>query len=745
MKRTILKTLAICLVSIMLFAMATPLVAATTGESDTSVPEGLALLNAYGLKVNNVLGNGISDAYLDNNGRLVVKSGSQANKNVYVGANIDDIAGTLTNYTLEAQLTGIVMTDGWHYGIGWNNMANKDGRSYFTMRAGAYTSGTTYGQLLCYGVSGGNSANYMGAGNFADFSAANGNTNTFAVTVSYNESTKVISYTFKMNGATVNTYTATLTDAQITAKHNYLNDFSIVIPQQQKEVAISYMKVLDGNGSVVYNQDFSSYSDKTSAITKYGLKVSEVGNAIGLTSLKEAYVNYDDELVLTSHGASGNTYVSLPLNDSAKALEDYTLEATIKGITVSDGWHYGISWNTQTTGRAYFTMRSGAYTDGKNFGQLLCYPSAGGNIEKYLGKDIDGSAAIGNANTFKVVVAKAGTVSFYINNTLVSTVENTEAALSNFSIVVPYGQTIAVDSVAVYGSDGNAVYSNDFKDSSDSSSTVKHTLTVNYLFEDNSVAATAVTKEIPEGQYYAISSPSIDGFIPDQATVSGTMGNENITINVTYIPTRTVTVHYVSSDGKQMFKDYVIDKLASGDTYSVESIVVANYTFDKAKVEGTIGSDNVEVTVTYTPKKYTLTVKYIYSDGTQAHEDYVGDISYKTAYSITSPAIEGYSADKTTVASDSMGKDTTITVTYTKNPTPPLTDEPSNDAPSTDTSSTDEPSDSGDVSDTTPQDSDNSNDSDNNNQIWIVVGVIASVVAVTGVAAVIVIKKKRMK
>ena len=89
-----------------------------------------------------------------------------------------------------------------------------------------------------------------------------------------------------------------------------------------------------------------------------------------------------------------------------------------------------------------------------------------------------------------------------------------------------------------------------------------------------------------------------------------------------------------------------------------------------------------------------------------------------------------------------MGKDTTITVTYTKNPTPPLTDEPSNDAPSTDTSSTDEPSDSGDVSDTTPQDSDNSNDSDNNNQIWIVVGVIA---AVTGVAAVIVIKKKRTK
>ena len=63
MKRTILKTLAICLVSIMLFAMATPLVAATTGESGTSVPEDLALLNAYGLKVNNVLGNGISDAY----------------------------------------------------------------------------------------------------------------------------------------------------------------------------------------------------------------------------------------------------------------------------------------------------------------------------------------------------------------------------------------------------------------------------------------------------------------------------------------------------------------------------------------------------------------------------------------------------------------------------------------------------------------------------------------------------------
>jgi hypothetical protein len=38
--------------------------------------------------------------------------------------------------------------------------------------------------------------------------------------------------------------------------------------------------------------------------------------------------------------------------------------------------------------------------------------------------------------------------------------------LSNFSIVVPYGQTVAVDAVAVYDGNGSVVYSEDFKSES---------------------------------------------------------------------------------------------------------------------------------------------------------------------------------------------------------------------------------------------------------------------------------------
>ena len=66
---------------------------------------------------------------------------------------------------------------------------------------------------------------------------------------------------------------------------------------------------------------------------------------------------------------------------------------------------------------------------------------------------------------------------------------------------------------------------------------------------------------------------------------------------------------------------------------------------------------------------YKVTVHYVYSDDTKAEEDAVINVKAGADYSIDSPAIEGYKADKATVSgtiSAETPADTEITVIYTK-------------------------------------------------------------------------------
>ncbi len=63
----------------------------------------------------------------------------------------------------------------------------------------------------------------------------------------------------------------------------------------------------------------------------------------------------------------------------------------------------------------------------------------------------------------------------------------------------------------------------------------------------------------------------------------------------------------------------------------------------------------------------TVTVKYLDGDGNELAEAKVeADLAYGESYSIVSPAVDGYTADKLTVSGYVYGTDETITVTYTK-------------------------------------------------------------------------------
>ncbi|MBQ7383589.1 MAG: leucine-rich repeat protein [Clostridia bacterium] len=79
-----------------------------------------------------------------------------------------------------------------------------------------------------------------------------------------------------------------------------------------------------------------------------------------------------------------------------------------------------------------------------------------------------------------------------------------------------------------------------------------------------------------------------------------------------------------------------------------------------------IGFDEASSTESKTAAA-SVTVKYVDTDGNEMAETTVQEnIAYGDSYSIVSPAIDGYTADKLTVSGYVYGTDESVTVTYTK-------------------------------------------------------------------------------
>ncbi len=138
---------------------------------------------------------------------------------------------------------------------------------------------------------------------------------------------------------------------------------------------------------------------------------------------------------------------------------------------------------------------------------------------------------------------------------------------------------------------------------------------------------------------------------------------------VTFVSARqALTVNYVYEDGTEAAPAYVAP-YAEGEAYSVASPEITGYNPDTALVEGTMGAEDVTVTVTYiqdiTVPTYTLTIVYQYEDGAEAAETYTAELYENDEYSVTSPAVEGYLADQLVVSGTMPAEAVTVTVTYT--------------------------------------------------------------------------------
>ena len=201
-----------------------------------------------------------------------------------------------------------------------------------------------------------------------------------------------------------------------------------------------------------------------------------------------------------------------------------------------------------------------------------------------------------------------------------------------------------------------------------------YTLTVHYVYADNTEARPDSTVQVSCGETYSVASPVIDGYTADPAVVEGTMPAENHEVTVTYneIVTHTLTIHYVYADSTTVAvaPDYTAT-LEEGETYSVTSPVIDGFTASQTVVAGTMPAQDVTETVTYTANPvdtYTLRIHYVYADNTTAAADYTATLAAGESYSVASPVIAGYTPDQATVSGTMPAEDVTVTVTYTANP-----------------------------------------------------------------------------
>lgn len=193
-------------------------------------------------------------------------------------------------------------------------------------------------------------------------------------------------------------------------------------------------------------------------------------------------------------------------------------------------------------------------------------------------------------------------------------------------------------------------------------------LTINYLYNEATIAADPVTQTLAAGAEYSIPSPEIDGYTPSIPVVTGIMSDEDLTIDVYYSKSfYPLTVKYQYADGSTASLD-VTYQYPSGFVYDVPSPDLEGYRADKLSVSGTMGNEPLEVVVTYSPIPYTLTVNYQYTDGSIAAESHQEQLFIGASYSIPSPVIEGFHPNQTAVTGIMPARDVISTVTYRDDP-----------------------------------------------------------------------------
>jgi uncharacterized repeat protein (TIGR01451 family) len=153
---------------------------------------------------------------------------------------------------------------------------------------------------------------------------------------------------------------------------------------------------------------------------------------------------------------------------------------------------------------------------------------------------------------------------------------------------------------------------------------------------------------------YSVAEDAVPGYDTtyDGYNITNTMQPYTLTINYWY-----------ESVGGAPAATTVSRTYGMGQAYNVASPRISGYVANPAAVTGVITGD-ATFDVVYTRVDYTLTIHYVYQDGSEAAPTHTGTLGIGEMYDIASPVLEGYIATMERVSGEMPGYNMTYTVIY---------------------------------------------------------------------------------
>ena len=204
-----------------------------------------------------------------------------------------------------------------------------------------------------------------------------------------------------------------------------------------------------------------------------------------------------------------------------------------------------------------------------------------------------------------------------------------------------------------------------------------------YKVKDKEELLNSKTDKAAYGTVVLVSEEDINencppGYKLDEESKLSTEINENEdtnVINVYFVPrndTPYVVEYYLQNLEDEDFTLEVAENKTgiTDDEVTAEEKEFEGFTLDES-VEGTKKSGLIEgdgslvLKLYYTRNSHTLTINYVYEDGSEAVPSYSNKVAYGAAYSVKSQEITGYSVSLDKVEGTMPNKDVTVTVTYT--------------------------------------------------------------------------------
>ena len=180
------------------------------------------------------------------------------------------------------------------------------------------------------------------------------------------------------------------------------------------------------------------------------------------------------------------------------------------------------------------------------------------------------------------------------------------------------------------------------------------TVIVHYVYADGKQALPDATQSVIAGMPYLITSPTIEGYTPDKAIISGTCEDgkgAEFTVTYTKVDTYTLTVKYEVEGGQKVLPTHT-EQVKAGAEYNVKSPELFGYTPEWESVSGTMPASDKTVTVKYTPTEYKWTIKYVDENDKELHKLFVQPYTINTVKGLTPPDIpdvEGYKVKTTSL------------------------------------------------------------------------------------------------